>query len=86
MEVRSLIREWSVLRVVWTSELFESEHNVLQCLHVRNLAQRWSLQLRQCSLDGVWIHSFQDAFQNGQSRVSFRASGPRKYMKAIRTE
>ena len=39
----------------------------MQCPHVRNPAQRWSLQLSQESLDHVWIHSFQDGFQTVNS-------------------
>jgi hypothetical protein len=35
------------MRLGWPGEFFEAEHNVLQCLDVRNLAQRRNLQLRE---------------------------------------
>ena len=58
-----MIRECTVLRSVGTSEFFQPKDNMLEGLEVCNLVQWRRLQLHQCSLGGVWIHSFQDGFQ-----------------------
>ena len=43
------------VRLRGTSEFFESEDNVLQGFDVCDLAQRWSLQLCQYSLDTEFL-------------------------------
>src|SRR5271157_656037 len=49
--------------LVGTGELFEAEDNVLQGFDVRDLVQRWGLQLGQKRLDGLRVEPFGDGVQ-----------------------
>src|SRR5271157_5341035 len=50
--------------LVGTGELFEAEDNVLQGFDVRDLVQRWDLQLGQKRLDGLRVEPFGNGVQS----------------------
>ena len=49
--------------LIGTGEFFETVHNVLQRLEVRNLAERRSLEFSEQRLDSLRIQPFGDGFQ-----------------------
>ena len=51
----------------WTSEFFESEDNVLQGFDVRDLVQRWDLQLIEQPLHRVRVEPLGNSFQTVQA-------------------